>query len=119
MAGRPAATLDGNLFALDKATGTIKWATGATGIVHFQALTVANGVLYSINEAGLLEAYDASDGVPLLKRPFMVDENTYSYDGGNSDGISVARDTVYVAHASHMLAYRASGSAAPAGVHSR
>lgn len=86
----------GNLYALDKDTGAIKWAVGGTGGTHFNGLTVANGVLFSNNDAaGALQAFDTANGAPLLFHSFAQDTNAPMNDSGNSSGIAVARDTVF------------------------
>lgn len=91
-----AAVTGGNLYALDRDTGMVKWAVPGTGIFHYEGLTLANGVLYTLNDAGSLEAFDASSGVPLGVHPFMQDTQEPMQDLGNSSGISVARNTVFV-----------------------
>jgi outer membrane protein assembly factor BamB len=93
------ATTGGNLFALNKDTGAIKWAVGGTGSYHYNGVSVANGVVYDINDEGALEAFDASNGRPLLVHPLLTESGGPYQDGENSSGVSVARDTVYVASA--------------------
>jgi polyvinyl alcohol dehydrogenase (cytochrome) len=90
------AVTGGNLYALDKGTGAVKWVAPATGATHFEGVTVANGVVYTNNDLGGLEAFNAADGTPLLAHPFFPDTNTPMTDAGNSSGISVARGTVFV-----------------------
>jgi outer membrane protein assembly factor BamB len=94
-----AATTGGNLYGLNKDTGAVKWAVGGTGVDHYQGVTVANGVVYDTNEEGAIEAFDASNGVPLWVHNVLTESGGPYSDGGNSDGISVARDTVYAASA--------------------
>jgi plastocyanin len=89
------ATTGGNLFALDRDTGAITWAVPATGLMRYEGLTVANGVVYSNNDLGALQAFRAADGVPLLTHAFVQDTSTPMQDIGNSSGISVARNTVF------------------------
>jgi outer membrane protein assembly factor BamB/plastocyanin len=90
------AVTGGNLYALNRDTGAIKWATPLTGGFHYNGLAVANGVVYSLNDGlGALQAFDASSGAPLLTHPFMQETNTPMDDMGNSSGVSVARDTVF------------------------
>jgi outer membrane protein assembly factor BamB/plastocyanin len=86
----------GNLYALDKETGLPKWAVPGNGGTEFHGVTVANGVVYVENDFGALNAYRAADGVPLLVHPFAQDTNTVNQDAGNSSGIAVARNTVFV-----------------------
>jgi len=91
------ATTGGNLFALNKETGAIKWAIVGTGSYHYNGVTVANGVVYDINDLGFLEAIDASNGRPLLAHPLLTETGGPYQDGENSSGVSVARDTVFAA----------------------
>jgi polyvinyl alcohol dehydrogenase (cytochrome) len=90
------ATTDGNLFSLNGDTGGVNWAAPLTGTYHFNGLSTANGVVYDLNDAGLLEAFNASSGQPLFARVLGQDSGTTTADGENSSGISIARDTVFV-----------------------
>jgi outer membrane protein assembly factor BamB/plastocyanin len=94
-----AATTSGNLYGLNRDTGAIKWAIGGAGVDHYQGVTVANGVVYDTNEEGALEAVNASNGQPVWVHNLLTEPGGPYSDGGNSDGISVARDTVYAASA--------------------
>ena len=96
------------------------WAVPATGAIHYEGLTLANGVLYTANDLGALEAFDAVSGAPVLVHPFMQDTRTVNQDLGNSSGIAVARNTVFVStkdsKTSTLFAYRlgaAGGGGAP------
>ena len=90
------AVTGGNLYALDKDTGSVKWVVPATGGMHYEGLAVVNGVVFTNNDFGALEALNAADGTPLLLHPFMQDTSAPMTDQGNSSGISVARGTVFV-----------------------
>ena len=91
------ATTGGNLFALNKDTGKIKWAVAGTGSYHYNGVTVANGVVYDINDLGALEGFDASNGHPLFAHLLLTESGGPYQDGENSSGVSVARDTVFAA----------------------
>jgi plastocyanin len=61
-----------------------------------EPVAVANGVVYTVDLAGFLDAFDARTGAPLARRPLAL--------GGTNDplspswgGVSVARNTVYAA----------------------
>jgi polyvinyl alcohol dehydrogenase (cytochrome) len=101
----------GNLYALDIDTGAVKWVTPGTGVMRFNGLSVANGVLYSTNDLGALQAFDTATGAPLLTDPYLQHTQQPMQDLGNSSGISVARNTVYVSSkdpnsTSTLFAYR-------------
>ncbi len=86
----------GNLYKLDRDTGAVKWVAPLTGTFRYNGLAVANGVVYSLNDAfGTLQAFDASNGLPLLAHPFALDTQDLMHDMGNSSGVSVARNTVF------------------------
>jgi outer membrane protein assembly factor BamB/plastocyanin len=90
------AVTGGNLYSLNKDTGAVQWATPLTGTFRYNGVAVANGVVYSLNDAaGTLEAFDAASGAPLFAHPFMQDTQTFMQDMGNSSGVSVARNTVF------------------------
>ena len=90
------AVTGGNLYSLNRDSGTIQWATPLTGGLRMNGLAVANGVLYSLNDAvGTLQAFDTANGVPLFAHPFSQDTQSPMHDMGNSSGVSVARNTVF------------------------
>jgi outer membrane protein assembly factor BamB len=89
------ATTGGNLYALNRDTGAIKWAAAVTGSNHFNGVSVGNGVVYDVNDLGALEAFNAGTGAPLLAHPLATESGAPYSDTGNSSGLSVARDTVY------------------------
>ena len=90
------AVTGGNLYSLNRDTGEVQWATPLTGGFRYNGVAVANGVVYSLNDAiGTLQAFDAATGAPLLAHPFAQDNRTPMHDMGNSSGVSVARNTVF------------------------
>jgi outer membrane protein assembly factor BamB len=101
-------TSGGNLYSLDRDTGAIQWVTPLTGVTKFNAVSVANGIVFNLNDLGLLQVFDAANGVPLLTR--MMDTTQPTYDAGNSSGISIARGTVFATSqngsGSTLFAYR-------------
>ena len=98
----------GALFALDAATGAIEWATPVADVLHFQGITLANGVVYTVDSAGSFDAYDAATGIPLLHRPVGLDNGgDFGASFGNLAGsVAVARNTVYVGSGAYVGAYR-------------
>jgi len=90
------AVTGGNLYSLDRDTGAVQWATPLTGSFRYNGVAVANGIVYSLNDAaGALQAFDASNGAQLLTHSFMQDTGTPMNDMGNSSGVSVARNMVF------------------------
>ena len=86
----------GTAFLLDAATGAIKWAAPIADGSHYEGVTLANGVFYVTDNVGSLDAFDAATGVPLAHHP-MAAETQPGVTALTSAGISVARNTLYVA----------------------
>ncbi|MQA64061.1 MAG: PQQ-binding-like beta-propeller repeat protein [Actinophytocola sp.] len=96
-------TLAGYLFGLEKNTGDAEWLSPVADGVHWgQPVASANGVVYTVDFKGFLDAYDADTGVPLLHLPMALATHTRA-EANLTDpilswaGVSVARNTVYAA----------------------
>lgn len=113
-------TTGGYLWSLEQQAGRHAWLTPVADGVHWgNPVSVANGVVYTVDFRGFLDAYDAATGAPLLHRSLNL--------GGPAEpalswgGVSIARNTVYAAVGmsglpnGHVVALRpaASGSGAP------
>jgi polyvinyl alcohol dehydrogenase (cytochrome) len=86
----------GKLYALDALTGATRWASKyPEDIGHYQPTTVANGVVYTINHAGELLAFDQRTGKLLLKQ--MISGSTGDCVWSAGGGVAVARGFVYAA----------------------
>jgi outer membrane protein assembly factor BamB len=110
----------GNLYSLDVDSGMVNWVAPLTGFFRFNGISIANGVVYSTNDLGALQAFDAETGLPLFTDPYMRHTNKVQQDLGNSSGISVARNTVFVSAkdeaSSTLFAYKlGEGSGGPGG----
>lgn len=89
-------TIGGYLAKLDPATGTPGWVAPVADAVHWgPPVTAANGVLYTPDLKGFLDAYDAATGAMLLHRPMGVGANTGQDPTFSWGGVTVARNTVY------------------------
>ena len=90
-------TVPGYLWSLSRANGDYRWLGATADAVHYgEPVAVANGVVYTTDLSGFLDAFDAATGAPLGKRPLLL--------GGSSDpaslswaGLSVARHMIYAA----------------------
>lgn len=88
-------TLVGYLAALERDGGAHRWVAPVGDAVHWgNPVTHANGVIYTSDLKGFLNAYDAATGAPLLHRPMLTGE-TGSNPTFTWGGTSVARNTVY------------------------
>ena len=59
----------GQEWALDPATGAQLWSTQRHGLANFSPLAVGNGVLYSMESKGFLDARRTTDGRVLARLP--------------------------------------------------
>jgi polyvinyl alcohol dehydrogenase (cytochrome) len=103
----------GQLFAMSKDGGRYQWAQPIADGIHYQAVTTANGVVYVMDGQGDLCAFDSTvdpatglaSGKPLLRKPLMADTGTSVSDPGGSEGIAIARNTIYAASSDWIVAY--------------
>ena len=83
------------VYGLERDTGRVRsLATTGPDLFAYQPLTLANGVLYAVNDAGFLVGIDAASGAPLLHRPIAVDGG-FAHCLGVGAGVAVARNLVY------------------------
>jgi len=81
-------------------------------------VATANGVVYTVDRAGMLDALDSDTGDFLLRK--RLDENTQTQgDVGTYGGTTIARNTVYAAVGTqgnadgYIIAYRLGGKGSP------
>lgn len=98
------ATPGGHMTSIARDGGRHQWAFPIGGGTHFQSVTTANGVVYTMDNAGMLNAFDASNGLLLARRPMTQDAGVVVSDAGSA-GIAVARNTIYAATSDHVIAY--------------
>jgi plastocyanin len=89
-------TIGGYLWSLDQARGGPKWVEPVGDGVHWgNPVSTANGIVYTVDFRGFLNAYDAATGISLLHRSLNIGgpaAPTLSWGG-----VSIARGTVYAA----------------------
>lgn len=89
-------SIAGYITSLDRDAGTPKWASPTADAVHWgNPVTSANGVVYTVDLKGFLDAYDAGTGAPLLHRPMGLGASTGGMPTLSWGGVTVARNTVY------------------------
>jgi outer membrane protein assembly factor BamB len=83
------------VYGVQRDTGRLRWLT-TTGpdVFAYQPLTLANGVLYAINDAGFLVGIDAATGALRQQRLIAADGGFVSCLGVGA-GVAVARNLVY------------------------
>jgi polyvinyl alcohol dehydrogenase (cytochrome) len=76
-------------------TGDYRWfAPVADGAHWANPVSVANGVVYTVDLKGFLNAYDAATGVQVLSTPMWIAGDGLKASWG---GVSIARNTIYAA----------------------
>lgn len=83
----------GLLYSLDRFDGTVKWTWPMPNPEGYQPVTVANGVLYALDNTGLLHLVDTATGVEVAQRALSVDAGDAC--ATISGGIAIARNTIY------------------------
>ena len=87
----------GNLYSLNRDTGAVQWATPLTGSFRYNGVAVANGIVYSLNDAdGHAAGVRRLQRRPAVRPPVLSrTPGTPMNDMGNSSGVSVARNMVF------------------------
>jgi outer membrane protein assembly factor BamB len=106
----------GQVFRLAGADGAIGWAGVVNGVTTYNPVTVANGVVYTVDGAGFLNGFEARTGLPVLKRNLALDTGTFMGSASTSSGIAIARNTIYVAAVDHVIALKLGAAGAGPGL---
>lgn len=99
----------GQMVAVDIATlgrGVPAWATPIGGGFTYNSASTANGLVWMTDSAGYLDAFDQLTGAPVVKRPLQADTGRSMVTATSSAGVAIARNTIYAALGSHLVAYR-------------
>jgi outer membrane protein assembly factor BamB len=105
-------TPGGVLASMGTATGQLNWASPVADGVHYGSVSTADGVVYTLDSLGFLDAADAATGAPLLHRPVFADTKQPATNI-TSAGVAIARHTVYVEAGGSLVAYQPKGLALP------
>lgn len=104
------------MVAISAVDGSVRWRTPIGDGAHYESVSYANGVVYTVDNGGRLLAFDADDGTLLLQEsliPAAAGDAPSTGDTGldsvtfGSGGVSIARHTVFAADGSHIIALRA------------
>ncbi|MHB8512683.1 MAG: outer membrane protein assembly factor BamB family protein [Actinomycetota bacterium] len=92
-------TIGGYLWSVGKNSGSLNWISPVADAVHWgPPVTLANGILYTVDLKGFLDAYDAATGAPLLHRPMELEADTISNRSTNVSVGPVSVDTGPTTH---------------------
>ena len=88
-------TAPGYLWSIGKDAGRVRWVAPVADAVHWgPPVAYANGVVYTADFKGVLDAFDAKTGLPIVARPFWLGSQAKP-PAVSWGGISVARNAVY------------------------
>jgi len=99
------------LWALDAQTGAQRWAAPVADGVHYEPISVADGLVYTVDGNGFLDAWSAADGSVVVKRSMSADLQAAT-GGLTSTGVAIADHTVFAAMSDqsqpngYLVAYR-------------
>ena len=113
-------TTGGYVWSLAQKTGGQRWVMPTADGAHWgNPVAVANGVVYTVDLKGFLDAYDAATGAPLLHRSMMLGGKVAPM--ASWGGVAIARNTVYAAVGmtglpnGHVVAFRPGASGGGGG----
>jgi polyvinyl alcohol dehydrogenase (cytochrome) len=108
------ATPGGAAFSLNRGTGATNWLSPVGDATHYQSVSAADGVVWTVDGLSNLDAFDAATGQPLVHRPLSVDAGA-PVTNLTSTGVAIAEHEVvvaagglsYSAATGYVIAYRA------------
>jgi hypothetical protein len=105
-------TPGGAMLSLGREAGAINWLSPVADGVHYESTSVADGVLYTVDNNGSLDAFNAATGGPLLRRQLSTDTGVPTGGGLTSNGVAIAEHGVFVAATSTSSAAASTASGA-------
>ncbi len=89
-------TVAGYMWAIDADSHQVSWLAPIGDAVHWgPPVTAANGVVYTVDLLGFLDAFDATTGQPLLHLPMSLGSDTRENPPLSWGGVSIARHTIF------------------------
>jgi polyvinyl alcohol dehydrogenase (cytochrome) len=90
------ATPAGAMFSLERNSGEKDWLSPVEAGTHYQSISSADGVVWTVDNAANLDGFDAATGQPLLRRPLSVDARA-PVANLTSAGVAIAENQLFVA----------------------
>jgi polyvinyl alcohol dehydrogenase (cytochrome) len=87
-------TPGGALFSLSPDDGAPNWLSPIADGVHYQSVSTADGVVYTVDGNGFLDVIDAATGDTITRRQ-MAQDASVPTAGLTSNGVSIAEHTVF------------------------
>jgi len=90
------ATPGGTMFSLDHKRGATNWLSPVGDGTHYQSISAADGVVWTVDGTASLDGFDAVSGKPLVHRPLSIDAGA-PVTNATSSGIAIAENRLFVA----------------------
>jgi polyvinyl alcohol dehydrogenase (cytochrome) len=94
----------GVLVAINKDDGSIAWRSPVVDGTHYQAVSVANGVVYTMDTKGNLDTFDAVGGLPIFSRPMAADSGG-AFCSSLSGGVAIAEGHIFAPCGGTLITY--------------
>lgn len=108
-------TQGGYMWSVGAADGALQWAKPTADGAHYAHQTSsANGVVYTMDLKGFLQAYDEATGDLLLHTP--IGSVPGAGAGGLGGGVAIARNTVYAPGNGVLSAFTVGGAGGGGGI---
>ena len=90
------ATPGGNMFSLERSSGEVNWVSPIGEGTHYQSVSTAAGVAWTVDSYANLDGAEASSGRPLVRRSLSADAGT-PVANLTSSGVAIAEHDLFVA----------------------
>jgi outer membrane protein assembly factor BamB len=90
------ATPGGDMFSLERSRGSTNWVSPIADGTHYQSISSADGVVWTVDGDSNLDGVEASTGLPLVRRPLSADAGA-PVANLTSAGVAIAEDRLIVA----------------------
>ena len=90
------ATPEGAMFSLERNSGAKNWLSPVEPGTHYQSISSADGVVWTVGNAANLDGFEAASGRPLVTRSLSVDAGA-PVANLTSTGVAIAENKLFVA----------------------
>src|SRR5439155_496642 len=90
------ATPVGTMFSLDRSSGAVNWLSPVGDGLHYQSISTADAVVWTVDSAASLDGFAAASGQPLVRRPLSADAGA-PVTNVSSSGVAIAEGALFVA----------------------
>jgi polyvinyl alcohol dehydrogenase (cytochrome) len=89
------ATPGGSMFSLNRSGGSINWLSPVADGTHYQSVSSADGVVWTVDGDSNLDGFETSTGLPLVRRPLSADAGAPVVNL-TSAGVAIAERELFV-----------------------